>query len=78
MNKRDNQRGRAVPVQIPGARWGPVAPCASCAFNKPRAAGYGVNVWTVNRPDRADRLFTWGCTGVFTDAYPLLDARPAR
>ena len=43
-----------------------------------RAAGYGVNVWTVNRPDRADRLFTWGCTGVFTDAYPLLDARPAR
>ena len=43
-----------------------------------RAAGYGVNVWTVNRPDRADRLFTWGCTGVFTDVYPLLDARPAR
>ena len=26
MNKRDDQRGRAVPVQIPGARWGPCPP----------------------------------------------------
>ena len=43
-----------------------------------RAAGYGVNVWTVNRPDRANQLFNWGCTGVFTDVYPLLAAGPAR
>ena len=26
MNKRDDQCGRAVPVQIPGARWGPCPP----------------------------------------------------
>ena len=43
-----------------------------------RAAGYGVNVWTVNRPDRANQLFNWGCTGVFSDVYPLLAAGPAR
>lgn len=43
-----------------------------------RAAGYGVNVWTVNRPDRANQLFNWGCTGVFTDVYPLIAADPAR
>ncbi len=42
-----------------------------------RAAGYGVNVWTVNRPDRANQLFNWGCTGVFTDVYPFLAAGPA-
>ena len=30
-------------------------------------AGYGVNVWTVNANDRANQLFNWGCTGVFTD-----------
>lgn len=30
-------------------------------------AGYGVNVWTVNDVDRANQLFSWGCTGVFTD-----------
>lgn len=30
-------------------------------------AGYGVNVWTVNSVDRANQLFNWGCTGVFTD-----------
>ncbi len=26
MNKKDDRRGRAVPVQIPGARWGPCPP----------------------------------------------------
>ena len=31
------------------------------------AAGYGVNVWTINDEKRAGRLFDWGCTGVFTD-----------
>lgn len=30
-------------------------------------AGYGVNVWTVNSPERAAELFSWGATGVFTD-----------
>ncbi len=30
-------------------------------------AGYGVNVWTVNAKDRANQLFNWGATGVFTD-----------
>ena len=32
-----------------------------------RAAGYGVNIWTVNSPSRADELFSWGATGVFSD-----------
>lgn len=32
-----------------------------------RQAGYGVNVWTVNRMDRANQLFNWGVTGIFTD-----------
>jgi len=40
--------------------------------------GIGINVWTVNRPDRANQLFNWGCTGVFSDVYPLLAAGPAR
>lgn len=31
------------------------------------AAGYGVNVWTVNSKGRANELFNWGCTGVFSD-----------
>lgn len=32
-----------------------------------RALGYGVNVWTVNSRERAEELFSWGVTGVFTD-----------
>ena len=32
-----------------------------------RDAGYGVNIWTVNSPSRADELFSWGATGVFSD-----------
>lgn len=41
-----------------------------------RAAGYGVNAWTVNSPQRAAELFSWGATGVFTDvADQLLAAR---
>lgn len=32
-----------------------------------RALGYGVNVWTVNSRARANELFNWGVTGVFTD-----------
>lgn len=43
-----------------------------------RAAGYGVNVWTVNRPDRANELFNWGCTGVFTDVADVLLVRAGR
>lgn len=32
-----------------------------------RDAGFGVNVWTVNSRERANQLFNWGATGVFTD-----------
>lgn len=32
-----------------------------------RNAGFGVNVWTVNSAARANELFHWGATGVFTD-----------
>lgn len=32
-----------------------------------RAAGYGVNVWTVNSLSRANELFNWGATGIFSD-----------
>ena len=32
-----------------------------------RELGYGVNVWTVNSYERAEQLFSWGVTGVFTD-----------
>lgn len=32
-----------------------------------RAAGFGVNVWTVNSCSRANELFNWGATGVFSD-----------
>ncbi len=32
-----------------------------------REAGYGVNVWTVNSTARANELFNWGVTGIFTD-----------
>lgn len=32
-----------------------------------RKAGFGVNVWTVNSPARANELFNWGATGIFTD-----------
>ena len=34
-----------------------------------RAAGFHVNVFTVNDPARQEQLFAWGATGVFTD-YP--------
>ena len=32
-----------------------------------RALGYGVNVWTINSPERAEELFSWGVSGIFTD-----------
>ena len=32
-----------------------------------RKAGFGVNVWTVNRPEDMRRLMGWGVTGLFTD-----------
>lgn len=32
-----------------------------------KAAGYGVNVWTVNDKARINELFNWGVNGVFTD-----------
>ncbi|KTF03585.1 Glycerophosphoryl diester phosphodiesterase [Trueperella bernardiae] len=39
-----------------------------------RDAGYGVNVWTVNSPARANELFNWGVTGVFSDVPHTLPA----
>lgn len=32
-----------------------------------KQAGFEVNVWTVDRIDRANQLFNWGVDGVFTD-----------
>ena len=40
-----------------------------------REAGFGVNVWTVNDPQRAQDLFRWGCTGVFSDVADVLQAQ---
>ncbi len=38
------------------------------------SAGYGVSVWTVNDRARANELFNWGCTGIFSDvATHMLD-----
>ncbi|MCI7551552.1 MAG: glycerophosphoryl diester phosphodiesterase [Actinomycetaceae bacterium] len=37
-----------------------------------RRAGYGVNIWTVNSASRANELFNWGATGVFTDTADAL------
>lgn len=37
-----------------------------------REAGFGVNVWTVDEVDRANQLFNWGCTGVFTNCADSL------
>ncbi|MDY5585689.1 MAG: glycerophosphodiester phosphodiesterase family protein [Arcanobacterium sp.] len=32
-----------------------------------RSFGYGVNVWTVDSNARANELFNWGATGIFTN-----------
>jgi glycerophosphoryl diester phosphodiesterase len=32
-----------------------------------RRAGFGVNVWTVNSVQEANKLANWGCTGIITD-----------
>lgn len=37
-----------------------------------RKAGVGVNVWTVNDAARANQLFNWGATGIFTDIAHLI------
>ncbi|MDK7742220.1 glycerophosphoryl diester phosphodiesterase [Helcobacillus massiliensis] len=37
-----------------------------------RAAGFDVNVWTVNDPARANQLLNWGATGICTDVAHLL------
>lgn len=36
------------------------------------AAGYGLSAWTVNDPETARRLFTWGVDAVFTDRLDLI------
>lgn len=41
-----------------------------------RAAGFGVNVWTVNSSARANELFNWGANGIFTDIADQI--RPPR
>lgn len=41
-------------------------------------AGYGVNVYTVNSPDRVNQLFNWGATGVSTDVAELYPAARPR
>ena len=40
-----------------------------------RAEGYGVNVWTVNSLSRANELFNWGATGVFSDVAHQIPRR---
>ena len=40
-----------------------------------RDAGFGVNVWTVNSLARANELFNWGATGIFTDVAHLIPRR---
>lgn len=37
-----------------------------------RAAGFGVNVWTVNDRQKANQLRNWGCTGVITDVADVI------
>ncbi|MDU5269488.1 MAG: glycerophosphoryl diester phosphodiesterase, partial [Varibaculum cambriense] len=37
--------------------------------------GFGVNVWTVNSLARANELFNWGATGIFTDVAHLIPRR---
>ncbi|WP_172120538.1 glycerophosphodiester phosphodiesterase family protein [Actinomyces faecalis] len=37
-----------------------------------RSLGYGVNVWTVNTRKRAEELFSWGVSGIFTDQVHIL------
>lgn len=32
-----------------------------------KKAGYEINVWTVDKIDRANQLFNWGVDGIFTD-----------
>ncbi|MCQ9288394.1 glycerophosphoryl diester phosphodiesterase [Staphylococcus gallinarum] len=32
-----------------------------------RNAGFDLNVWTVNKKERANQLANWGATGIFTD-----------
>lgn len=37
------------------------------------AAGYGVCIWTVNDPLRAQELLAWGCKGIVTDAIDSIN-----
>ena len=32
-----------------------------------KESGYELNVWTVNKPARANQLANWGVDGIFTD-----------
>lgn len=47
------------------------------SIREAREAGYGVGVWTVNSRARANELFNWGATAVFSDsAHEMLDLAP--
>lgn len=43
-----------------------------------RTAGLGVNVWTVNDPNKARQVHSWGATGIFTDEAKRMVAELAQ
>lgn len=63
--------GLAVPevdaAMVP-ERWRGVRVVTRRFIARAHRDGLGVFVWTVNRPDRARRLFDWGVDGLVTDA----------
>lgn len=40
-------------------------------------AGYELCIWTVNDPDRARELLSWGCKGIVTDAIETISPNKA-
>ena len=56
-------------AELAGARY--IHPCedglTSAQVAQMREAGFGVNPWTVNDPERAKELVAWGVTGVIGD-----------
>jgi len=37
-----------------------------------KSAGYGLRTWTVNEPETARKLFSWGVDAIFTDRLDLI------
>lgn len=54
--------------------WHPAANTPALADVLPavRAAGYNINVWTVNDPNLARQLLAWGATGIITDKPDIM------